>query len=65
VQEVFGQQYHWSLMQTEYPTDLTFHSDVVMSALYGGLSRQAVIAVKAGQVSAFLGKKITPQRRLS
>jgi hypothetical protein len=61
VQEVFGQQYHWSLMQTEYSTDLTFRSDAVLSALYGDISRQAVIAVKAEQVSAFLGKKVTPQ----
>jgi hypothetical protein len=61
VQEVFGQQYHWSLMQTEYSTDLAFRSDVVLSALYGDISRQAVLAVKAEQVSSFLGKKVTPQ----
>ena len=61
VQEVFGQQYHWSLMQTEYSTDLTFRSDTVLSTLYGDISRQAVIAVKAEQVSSFLGKKVTPQ----
>lgn len=61
VQEEFGQQYHWSLMQTEYSTDLVFRSDAILSTLYEGLSRQAVIAVKAEQVSSFLGKKITPQ----
>ena len=61
VQEEFGQQYHWTLMQTEYSTDLVFRSDAVLSALYGALSRQAVIAVKADHVSSFLGKKITPQ----
>lgn len=61
VQEEFGQQYHWSLMQTEYSTDLVFRSDTLLSTLYEELSRQAVIAVKAGHVSSFLGKKITPQ----
>jgi DNA-binding HxlR family transcriptional regulator len=61
VQEEFGQQYHWSLMQTEYSTDLMFRSDAILSTLYGELSRQAVLAVKAEQVSSFLGKKITPQ----
>ena len=61
VQDEFQQQYHWSLMQTEYSTDLVFRSDAVLSALYGELSRQAVIAVKAEQVSSFLGKKVTPQ----
>ncbi|MBI5470006.1 hypothetical protein HY968_01630 [Candidatus Kaiserbacteria bacterium] len=61
VQEEFGQQYHWSLMQTGYSTDLVFRSDAILSTLYEDVSRQAVIAVKAGQVSSFLGKKITPQ----
>jgi hypothetical protein len=61
VQEEFGQQYHWSLMQTEYSTDLVFRSDAILSTLYEDISRQAVIAVKAEQVSSFLGKKITPQ----
>ena len=61
VQEAFQQQYHWSLMQTEYATDLVFRSDAVLHSLYEDISRQAVIAVKAEQVSSFLGKKITPQ----
>lgn len=61
VQEVFQQQYHWSLMQTEYSTDLAFRSEEVLNPLYEGISRQAAIAVKAEQVSSFLGKKVTPQ----
>lgn len=61
VQEVFQQQYHWSLMQTEYSTDLVFRSEETLNPLYEDISRQAVIAVKAEQVSSFLGKKITPQ----
>ncbi len=61
VQEEFQQQYHWSLMQTEYSTDLVFRSDAILQSLYEELSRQAVICVKAENVSSFLGKKITPQ----
>jgi hypothetical protein len=61
VLDVFQQQYHWSLMQTEYSTDLTFHSDAILQSLYEELSRHAVICVKAENVSSFLGKKITPQ----
>ncbi len=61
VLDVFEQKYHWSLMQTEYSTDLVFRSDTVLPTLYEELSRQAVIAVKADKVSSFLGKKITPQ----
>lgn len=59
--DVFEQQYHWSLLQTEYSTDLVFRSGTMLSSLYEDISRQAVIAVKAEQVSSFLGKKITPQ----
>ena len=61
VGEVFGQRYHWSLMQVEYSTDLMFRSEQTLKPLYEQLSRQAVLAVKAEQVANFLGKKITPQ----
>lgn len=61
VLDIFGQTYHWSLMQTEYSTDLVFRSEEKLKPLYEQLSRQAVIAVKAENVSSFLGKKITPQ----
>ena len=61
VREVFGQRYHWSLMQVEYATDLIFRSEATLGPLYEQLSRQAVLAVKAEQVASFLGKKITPQ----
>ena len=61
VQEEFQQQYHWSLMQTEYSTDLVFRTDAILQSLYEELSRQAIICVKAENVSSFLGKKITPQ----
>jgi hypothetical protein len=60
VTEVFGQAYHWSLMQVEYSTDLIFRSEAALKPLYESLSRQAVLAVKAEQVAHFLGKKITP-----
>lgn len=61
VLDVFGQRYHWSLMQVEYSTDLVFRSEATLKPLYEQLSREAVLAVKAEQVARFLGKKITPQ----
>jgi len=61
VLDVFAQDYHWSLMQVEYSTDLIFRSEAALKPLYEQLSRQAVLAVKAEQVAHFLGKKITPQ----
>jgi hypothetical protein len=60
VLDVFGQDYHWSLMQVEYSTDLVFRSEATLKPLYEQLSRQAVLAVKAEQVASFLGKKISP-----
>ena len=61
VHDVFGQDYHWSLMQVEYSTDLIFRSEVALKPLYEQLAREAVLAVKAEQVANFLGKKLTPQ----
>ena len=61
VSQAFGQSYHWSLMQTEYSTDLVFRSEATLAPLYEQISRQAVLAVKAEQVSTFLGKKLVPQ----
>jgi hypothetical protein len=58
---VFGQSYHWSLMQVEYATDLAFRSTTTLAPLYDQLIRQSVLSVKAEQVANFLGRQITPQ----
>ncbi len=61
VAEVFGQtDWHWSLRQVEYSTDLMFKSRDILAPLYDALSRQAVLAADAPRVASFLGKKITP-----
>ncbi len=59
--DAFLQTYHWSFMQIEYATDLVFRNESRLKPLYAEISREAVLAVKAEQVSSFLGKKITPQ----
>jgi hypothetical protein len=61
VAEVFGQSYHWSLMQVEYATDVGFRSATTLGPLYDQLVRQSVLSVKAEQVAGFLGRHITPQ----
>jgi hypothetical protein len=61
VRDVFAQSYHWSFMQVEYATDLVFRSQAVLKPLYGQLSRQAILTVKAEHVATFLGHKITAQ----
>ena len=59
--DVFGQTYHWSLMQLEYATDLVFRSAATLGPLYEQLTRASVLSVKAEQIATFLGRKITPQ----
>ena len=61
VLDVFGQSYHWSLMQVEYATDLVFRSATTLAPLYEQLTRESVLSVKAEQIATFLGHKITPQ----
>lgn len=61
VLEVFGQTYHWSLMQVEYATDVVFRSAATLGPLYEQLTREAVLSVKAEQIATFLGRKIAPQ----
>jgi hypothetical protein len=59
--DVFGETYHWSLMQVEYATDLVFRSTTTLGPLFEQLVRQSVLDVKAEQVASFLGRQITPQ----
>lgn len=52
--------WHWSIRQAEYSTDLMFRSREILVPLYDTLSRQAVLTADAPRVAGFLGKKITP-----
>jgi hypothetical protein len=61
VSGVFGQSYHWSLMQVEYATDLAFRSAATLGPLYQQPVRESVLSVKAEQIATFLGRQITPQ----
>jgi len=58
---VFGQRYHWSLMEVEYATDLAFRSSGFLQPVYEQLIRQTVLTVKAEQIATFLGRRITSQ----
>ena len=61
VADVFAQDdWHWSIRQAEYSTDLMFRSEHILVPLYDAISRQAVLAADAPRVAGFLGKKITP-----
>ena len=54
----FQAGYHWSLMQTEYATDIVFKSKEDLAPLYDHLVRSAVHVVRAEHVATFLGKKL-------
>jgi len=56
----FQAGYHWSLMQTEYATDIVFKRREDLKPLYDALVRTAVHTVQAEQVATFLGRKLHP-----
>ena len=55
-----GAEYHWSLMQVEYATDVVFRSEEDLRPVYDSLVRTAIHAVKADNIATFLGRKISP-----
>ena len=54
-----GLQYHWSVMQVEYATDIVFGDAQTLPVLYERLLHTALHCVKLNQVATFLGHKLT------
>ena len=61
VVEKFQVQYHWSLMQVEYSTDIVFKNSAELPMFFDHVARQAVCAIKAGHIATFLGRKLDPK----
>ena len=59
----FGVQYHWSLDQCEYATDIVFRRQQPLEAIYGHLTRTAIHTVKPDNIATFLGRKLTGNYR--
>ena len=57
----FGVQYHWSVDQCEYATDVVFQRQADWAAIYGRLTRTAIHTVKPDNIATFLGNKLSPQ----
>jgi hypothetical protein len=55
----FGVRYHWSADQCEYATDVVFHRQADVAAIYGNLTRTAIHTVKPNNIATFLGRKLT------
>ena len=54
----FNLNYHFSIMQAEYATDIIFKSQKKLQVLYENLVRTAIHTVKPENIATFLGKKI-------
>ncbi len=54
----FSVEYHWSLMQVEYSTDVIFRRQQDLKPLYETLVRTAIHTVKPDNVATFLGRKL-------
>jgi hypothetical protein len=52
------ESYHWSLDEAEYATDIVFHRQPDLQAIYGNLIRTAIHTVKPDDIATFLGKKL-------
>ncbi len=51
--------YHWSIMQTEYATDLVFKNREALQAFYPHLLETLTHAVKPADIATFLGRKLS------
>ena len=58
VHKTFKQQYHWSIMQCEYATDIVFKKQEDLKPLYQQLIEKAIHSVKPDNIVSFLGKKM-------
>ena len=57
----FGINYHWSVMQVEYSTDIVFRRQQDLKEIYDNLVATAVHTVKPERIASFLGRKIYGQ----
>jgi hypothetical protein len=57
----FGVQYHWSIDQCEYASDIVFSRSSDLAAIYDNLVRTALHTVKPDNIATFLGRKLSPQ----
>lgn len=58
VHDDFHETYHWSIMQVEYATDIVFHKQADLQAIYDELIRTAIHTVKPDNIATFLGRKM-------
>ena len=57
----FNQDYHWSVMQAEYATDIVFKKQEYLQSIYSELIATAIHTVKPDNIATFLGHKVDPK----
>src|SRR5579872_2747976 len=57
-------EYYWSLEQSEWATDILFHSPEALAQLYPQLLRHAAYDCASTDVMRFLGRKLTVKGRI-
>jgi hypothetical protein len=58
VVKALGLEYHWSLMQVEYSTDIIFKKREDLQAIYPHLLETLIHSVKPENIATFLGHKL-------
>jgi len=60
-------EYHWTLMQVEYSTDVIFHEAKRVEQIYEELSHRSILCIKPSQVAAYFETSYTmhTKRRVS
>lgn len=61
----FETKYYWTAHQTEWATDVMFKSPADLSALFPPLVRHGMMTFKSPDVLRFLGRKVSPEGRVS
>jgi len=54
----FNQDYHWSVLQAEYATDIIFKKQEYLQSIYSELTATAIHTVKPDNIATFLGHKV-------
>lgn len=57
----FKQVYHWSIMQSEYASDIIFKKQDYLQKIYSELTATAIHTVNPDNIAAFLGHKVDPR----
>lgn len=56
-------RYYWSLQESEFATDVLFHTAADLRAVYPSLTRHAIDAFQCDDVLRFLGRRMGPRSR--